>query len=446
MGITVTGTPTTTDNAGGTSSSSIVVNVPTGATVGEVLVCHLSTGANNGAVTTPSGWTALQSGPDTFGPTIYGTLAYRVVTGTEAASYTWTTASSSNKYGATMFRVAGANTTTPFRTSALATANAQGTSSSIVTGPTLSGVQATDELFYFWSVGDTSSSTQPAFTMPSSPWSTIYNRGVSSKGTAASHATGNLTRPTVSGGTANDAYVVIGAAMQAGSTTGSGTFSGSGSGTLAVTGTPTPTGTAGFSGSGTLGVTGTPTPNGSLSVTGTGTLTAQPGTVARLSGTGTLIATGATIAVSQSCSLGGTGTFVAGVPNPVGLAGAGTLTATATAVAITDPAPLSVTGTGTLTVPPGQVKLYHFRGPVILDYRPLELLGPGVGLIGYIPYGKTVWRDADGAWHEKHAPQLAETDGAQVVYPGGRIHPLTDQQRLDLTAAGYGDYITLENV
>jgi hypothetical protein len=206
MAIAIQGSPTTTDNAAGTSGTSIVVNVPAGAAVGEILVCHVTSGSSGGTVTTPSGFTQLQSGSDLWGPNVTGTLAYRVVTGTESGSYTWTLATSTNKWAATMFRVSGINTTTPIRTSAAATANAEGTSSSVVTGPALSGVQATDETFYFWSVGDNSAVVQSAYTMPSSPWTTIYNRGVSSKGTAASHATGSQSAPTISGGTTADSY------------------------------------------------------------------------------------------------------------------------------------------------------------------------------------------------------------------------------------------------
>jgi hypothetical protein len=75
--------------------------------------------------------------------------------------------------------------------------------------------------------------------------------------------------------------------------------------------------------------------------------------------------------------------------------------------------------------------------------------------------GKTVWRDQQGEWHEALEPYLGgHTDtvhnwngstvsapdaglaNAQVVYLGGHVHTITQQEADDLTAAGYGAYIT----
>jgi hypothetical protein len=147
-------------------------------------------------------------------------------------------------------------------------------------------------------------------------------------------------------------------------------------------------------------------------------------------------------AITAAAALGGFGQFNATPPNLALFTGSGAFGATGSpatqgSVALASEGVLEATG-----VP----SLWHFTGPWLLDYRPLELLGPGVGLIGWIPYGKTVWRDAAGQWHEKYAPQIADTEGASVVYGGGRTYPLGDQERLDLIAGGYGDYITLQEI
>lgn len=412
MAVTVTGTPTTTDNAGGASSSTILVNVPAGAVVGEVLVCHIASGANNGAVTSPSGWTTLQTGPDTWGPTVYGTLAYRVVTGTEAASYTWTTASASNKYGATMFRVAGANTTTPFRSTALATANASGASSSVVTGPALTGVQASDEVFYFWAVGDTSSAAQPAsYTMPSTPWTSVYSRGVSSKGTAAAHALGNQSAPSISGGTTADAYVVIGAAVESGTVSGSGSFAGAGAGTLTVSGSGSHIGSGSFAGSGagTLGVSGVGTATGSGSFTASGAGTLNVSGTGVVTGSGSFDASGSgTITVSGSGTSPGAGSLNLSGDSSLDVSGTGT------GIAVGGDA-FDFSGTGTLTMSgsgPGQ-RTYRFQTPVMQRRMPVM-----AGLAALINYSPALLR-IDGQWVEAEFPSEQQIVRADIYLPGG---------------------------
>lgn len=80
---------------------------------------------------------------------------------------------------------------------------------------------------------------------------------------------------------------------------------------------------------------------------------------------------------------------------------------------------------------------------------------------GAVPTGVVVWRDHTGTWQEGHYPyqgggsDRSFNDGelvaevpihgladAQVVYLGGHIYPITTAEAADLTAAGYGAYIT----
>lgn len=75
--------------------------------------------------------------------------------------------------------------------------------------------------------------------------------------------------------------------------------------------------------------------------------------------------------------------------------------------------------------------------------------------------GKTVWKDSQGVWHESTHPYQGGAitrvhDGdtttvtgpdeglatAQVVYYGGHVYEITDEEAAELTDAGYGENIT----
>jgi hypothetical protein len=88
-------TATTTENV--TGSASIVMTVPSGVAVGDLLVSSVNA-AGTGAITAPAGWTSLLSGA---GATYYGTFHYRVATAADVAgaSYTWTLGSTRKATG-----------------------------------------------------------------------------------------------------------------------------------------------------------------------------------------------------------------------------------------------------------------------------------------------------------------------------------------------------------
>lgn len=58
--------------------------------------------------------------------------------------------------------------------------------------------------------------------------------------------------------------------------------------------------------------------------------------------------------------------------------------------------------------------------------------------------GITILKDADGVWRSVRYPAQTELESAQRFYLGGRRHVLTVDEAAELTAAGYGEYITLE--
>lgn len=202
MAITVTGTPTTGDGVRG--STSVVLNVPTGAVAGELLVAWISGSASTGTITAPTGFTVITQGHDNgSGAPIDNVvqLAYRVVDGTEAASYTWTFQSGSVYPMATMFRVAGVNTTGPTR--AVATQYTNTKYSSFDTGPSLTGVLGTDAELYLFSLSDDSGTNIGAYTGPGSPWATVASRALYSKGQFITYSVGANAAPTVSLPSAN---------------------------------------------------------------------------------------------------------------------------------------------------------------------------------------------------------------------------------------------------
>lgn len=84
-----------------------------------------------------------------------------------------------------------------------------------------------------------------------------------------------------------------------------------------------------------------------------------------------------------------------------------------------------------------------FQGPVFIDVVPLAFTLPRSLLNQQLAYGETVWRDAQGAWHQQFAPTFDQLVGADRVYSGGRDYWLTSDQADELQAAGFGDYLTL---
>lgn len=205
--VALQGTPTWVANA--TSASSVAVSVPTGVVAGELLIAHVQTGSGAGSIATPTGWTLIKTGTD--GTDAVGWVGYRVATGSEPASYTWTLGAANGTQEGAMFRLSGADTTTPVRTSAISTT---GTGAS-ATPPSLTGVTATDMMLEFWSGGDSGGATQTAPTMPGAPWTTLYTKANGSKATAGSYATGNQSAPTLTGSSSNLTWVQISVAIQA---------------------------------------------------------------------------------------------------------------------------------------------------------------------------------------------------------------------------------------
>jgi hypothetical protein len=317
---------------------------------------------------------------------------------------TWTFSAGAAQTGALGTLIfTGHNPTTPI----VGLATNSGASSVTQTAPSVTPTVANSMLTVAFGSFSTSTYSTPAGmtkTFDKAVGSEI-TMSVDTQALSTTAATGTATATASVAGTWDSVAFVVSAA---GSSAFTGSVALSGSGTSTLAGAPKPAATRTLSGSGTLTFSSTPRPTGSLALSGSGglTLSAQDslaGSVA-LSGSGVLTLSGMLPPVYGSLALGGAGE-------------------------------LSFEGQGAR---------YVFVGPVFYDYRPFQI-HPPTRLVNIIPYGETVWRDSTGAWQQQYAPSLDQLAGASVVYGGGRMWPLTDQQYADLVAAGYAGYITLEN-
>lgn len=449
MAITVNGTLTTSDY-NSTSKANVTLTVPTGAVVGEILVACIATGAGGGFITSPTGWTVLADRGDFGGTTgdandtsVEFMVAYRVVTGSEAGSYTWTTAGGNTKYTSSMFRLGGVNTSAPIRVN---TVNSTSTGAASWAAPATTGVQANDLELVFYGFGDALGNTEPAPTLPGT-WTSVASRNVVSKGQIIlrSNAAGAVTAPTVSGMTANTAWCAASVAFQAvGGTNFSGSVAVSGSGTASFAGTPKPTGTLAVSGSGAATLAGTPKPVSTLALSGAGTvaLAGSPRAIAGslpLSGAGALGLTGPP-RITGTLDLTGGSTLLLSRANGSGSfagSGSGALTL---AGSPGFPGALDFTGLGMLALT-GVGHRYLFRSPTQSYYYPL--VPPPGHLRGVQLLGVNVFR-VNGQWLTALMLSPEQEAAADRLYRGGYDYPLALPERDELIAAGFGDYIIEE--
>jgi trimeric autotransporter adhesin len=140
-------TSTSTENGAG--STSIVMTVPSGVAVGDLLVASVNA-SGTAAITAPAGWTSLVAGAAS---TYYGMVHYRVATAADVAgaSYTWTLGSTRKATGSIVSYVgidtstigtpaanAGTGTTLTFNSVTTAVANSR----VILLGSALNGTGA----------------------------------------------------------------------------------------------------------------------------------------------------------------------------------------------------------------------------------------------------------------------------------------------------------------
>ena len=59
-----------------------------------------------------------------------------------------------------------------------------------------------------------------------------------------------------------------------------------------------------------------------------------------------------------------------------------------------------------------------------------------------LPRADTILKNADGSYSHFRTPGLEQLENAVLFYQGGHINEVSASEAADLTAAGYGAYIT----
>lgn len=141
-------------NSAGANAATITVNVPANVRAGDVMLAVVNV-RNTNAVTANAAWTAIRNDTST-GSNSRQWLYYRVITGVEPASYSWTL--TSGRVTAAIVAYRGVDTTAPVVTS-LAQANASSTG---ITAPTVNTTVANAMLVSFFGTRDTTTINGPA--------------------------------------------------------------------------------------------------------------------------------------------------------------------------------------------------------------------------------------------------------------------------------------------
>lgn len=206
----------------------------------------------------------------------------------------------------------------------------------------------------------------------------------------------------------------------------SGSLGTSGSGALTASGTPRLTQAQGLSGSGALSLVSAPRLTQTLALSGSGALTLSgvKGAVANqyFGASSGVLAITPTPQLLGSLTASSTGGLVlSGVANYAG------------SLSLSGASELGLTGLGMawLLVTPTQ----DFYYPLVERSH----------LYGNTPMGVNIFR-IGGAWHTALALSPEQEATADRLYRGGYQYPLTDPERLDLIAGGFGSNITLEEL
>jgi len=61
---------------------------------------------------------------------------------------------------------------------------------------------------------------------------------------------------------------------------------------------------------------------------------------------------------------------------------------------------------------------------------------------GAHPAGVAVWKTPEGEWRVSESVTVEDQRAAVVYYGGGHVHVISEEEADELTAAGFGAYIT----
>lgn len=82
--------------------------------------------------------------------------------------------------------------------------------------------------------------------------------------------------------------------------------------------------------------------------------------------------------------------------------------------------------------------MYTFRTPTI-DEGPTG--STRLDQFYTLPRGITIFK-INGEYYEERYPLSSDVKEAEIAYVGGHVYIVTNSEAADLTAAGYGDYLT----
>jgi hypothetical protein len=82
--------------------------------------------------------------------------------------------------------------------------------------------------------------------------------------------------------------------------------------------------------------------------------------------------------------------------------------------------------------------MYTFRTPTI-DEGPTG--NTRLDQFYTLPRGITILK-VNGKYREERYPLSSDVKNAEIAYVGGHVYTVTNSEAADLTAAGYGDYLT----
>lgn len=109
MAVTLVGTPSVYENA---SATSVVLPYPAGVTAGELLIAHIAHSNATAPSTNPGGWTLILA-QNNDGGGASGAMWYKIATGSETGSVTFTTSATAGRVTGIMERWTGIDTATP---------------------------------------------------------------------------------------------------------------------------------------------------------------------------------------------------------------------------------------------------------------------------------------------------------------------------------------------
>lgn len=179
-----------TSNISVASSAGQTIPVPSGLTVGDLLIAHIALDINvTNSLNTPSGWTVIRT--DDFS-TNESVLLWKVATSTEVSNGLVYTTTAEAKNGGGLFRITGANTSNPISGSSQGTGNTSSFNLAIGLTPSYA-----NSAYFIFVTGQTTATTSAQAIATSNPtWTEAYDSNNVSLNMSGAYATRSQTTAT----------------------------------------------------------------------------------------------------------------------------------------------------------------------------------------------------------------------------------------------------------